>query len=176
MVHATQQPVCQPTFLGLQANRALGDQHATLVSRIRLHGPSTGKFEIEAEWDEWVDDLDKTEPRLITSRGALGELLLAENHEDVFSLDEAVDAQMHDPKRPRARGDRHEFGDTRFRLIRYTLRATTRFREYLPEALYTVRDQVTRVGPIAYGPAMSVADDAGAPVLKVGAGARPRTP
>ena len=81
---------------------------------------------------------------------------------------QAVTDQMHDPvNHPRARGDRHEFGDTKFRVIRYTMRATTRFREYLPTALFEQRDEVTRVGPIAEGPATTFGadDDPGAPVV-----------
>jgi hypothetical protein len=178
LVHATQQPVCEPTFLGLTTVRNVGDQHAQLVSRVRMHGPSTGKFEIEAEWDEWVDDLEKAEPQLVTSRGQLGEVQLTENHVNLFSLGGAVDAQMHDPaNRPRARGDRHEFGDTKFRLIRYRIRATTRFREYLPEALYAQHDEVTRLGPIGEGPAMSIGapGDFGAPVLPTGVGSAANT-
>ena len=173
LVHATQQPVCLPQFLGLSANRAVGDQHARLVSRLRMHGPSTGKFEIEAAWQEWVDDLEKTGPELVDGHGQLGEIQLSENHDNLFSLNPAVDAQQPaGDGQKRARGDRHEFGDTRFRLVRYTMRATTRFREYLPSALYAQPDEVTRVGPIAEGPAMvaGAADDPGAPVLRAPGG------
>jgi hypothetical protein len=178
LVHATQQPVCEPTFMSLTPTRAPGDQHAELIARLQMHGPSTGKFEIEGAWQEWVDDLEKPAPELITSRGQLGEVLLAENHVNVFSLGSAVHAQMHDPiKRPRARGDRHEFGDTKFRLIEYRMRGTTRFREYLPATLYADTDEVTRLGPIAEGPTMNVGapDDPGAPVLRVGTGPSPNT-
>jgi len=178
LVHATQQPVCEPTFLSLTPSRDPGDQHADLIARLRMHGPSTVKFEIEAEWEEWVDDLEKTGPELVASRGQLGEVLLAENYVNLFGLGSAVQAQMHDPvKRPRARGDRHEFGDTKFRLIRYRIRGTTRYREYLPEALYAQTDEVTRLGPVAEGPAMNVGppDDPGAPVLIVGPGPAPNT-
>lgn len=177
LVHATQQPVCLPEFLVLAAQRSDGDQHAILSARLRMHGPSTGKFEVEAEWEEWVDDLEKPGPERVSSRGQLGEILLAENHENRFGLAQAVDEQTHDPARPRARGDRHELGDTKFRVIRYTMRATTRFREYLPPPLFEQRDEVTRVGPIAMGPAMIVgaADDPGAPVLVTAAGTAPNT-
>jgi hypothetical protein len=178
LVHASQQPVCLPEFLGLSAGRTIGDQHATLASRVRLHGPSTGKFEIEAEWKEWVDDVDKPGPELVVSHGQLGEIQLPENFVNLFSIGPVVDAQQPaEGKQKRARGDRHEFGDTKFRLIQYTMRATTRFREYLPEALYSQRDEVTRVGPIADGPAMQVGaeDDPGAPVLPVGSGSAPNT-
>ena len=171
-VHATQQPVCEPEFQVLSPVRAIGDQHARLEARLRMHGPSTGKFEIEATWKEWVDDLEKPGPELIVSKGQLGEVLLTENHVNQFGLAAVVDAQKpaEGSPEPRARGDRHEFGDTKFRLIDYTIRATTRFREYLPEALYAQRDRVTRVGPVAEGPQMQVGadDDPGAPVLRDG--------
>lgn len=169
LVHATQQPVCNPEFFGLTVQREAGDQHAVLGARVRLHGPSTGKIEVEAEWDEWVDDLDNPAgPQLQTSRGMLGEVLLAENFPNVFTLDAAIDQQAPPVSGDkRARGDRHEFGDTKFRLVRYQLRATTRFREYLPPALYEQRDNVTRLGPVAEGRLMEVgaSDDPGAPVL-----------
>ncbi|MGE0444965.1 MAG: hypothetical protein AB7P99_07025, partial [Vicinamibacterales bacterium] len=177
-VHATQQPVCEPEFLALSAVRAPGDQHAQLEARLRMHGPSTGKFEVEAVWKEWVDDLQKDAPQLIESRGRLGEVLLTENHVNQFGLAQVVSAQKppEGSPEPRARGDRHEFGDTKFRLVEYTMRATTRFREYLPEALYAQTDLVTRVGPIAEGPKMVVGaeDDPGAPVLPEASNARGR--
>ncbi|MGE5815105.1 MAG: hypothetical protein ACM36C_11505, partial [Acidobacteriota bacterium] len=178
LVHATQQPVCLPEFLALVPQRSVGDQHATLAGRVRMHGPSTGKFEIEAAWHEWVDEPDKPRPERVESHGQLGEIQLSENHENMFGIDAAVDEQQPEGSgQKRARGDRHEFGDTKFRLIEYTMRATTRFREYLPEALYEQRDEVTRVGPIAEGPAMQVGadDDPGAPVLRTASGTQPHT-
>lgn len=176
LVHATQQPVCAPKFLTLNADRDLGDQHARLGARLYMHGPSTGKFEIEATWKEWVDDLEKAGPELVTGHGQLGEVQLPENCDNLLSLAPAVDAQQPEGGTgPRARGDRHEFGDTKFRRIEYRLRATTRFREYLPEAIYEQREQVTRLGPAATGPAMQVGadDDPGAPVLPAGKGQAP---
>lgn len=168
LVHATQQPVCQPELLKMSVQRQPGAHDALLICRsVRLHGPSTGKFEIEADWEEWVDDLEKTGPERIAGHGQLGEIQLAENHPNLVHLGAAVAAQQVDPARKRARGDRHEFGDTRFRLVRYRVRATTRFREYLPPSLYAQRELVTRLGPVAEGPPMKVGDpeDPGAPVL-----------
>jgi len=179
LVHATQQPVCLPTLTKLRIHRQDGDQHARLICPlVNLHGPSTGKFEIVADWGEWTDDLQKDGPELVASEGELGEVLLAENHVNKFRLDKAVDAQLAEPDRDlgqenrRARGDRHEFGDTRFRLIRYRVRASTRFREYLPPALFARRENVTRTGPAAEGPAVASGadDDPGAPVLRDNAG------
>ena len=171
LVHATQAPVCEPEFVLMTPNREHGSHDVKLFTRgIRLHGPSTGKFEIEAEWSEWVDDISKPGPERVVHRGQLGEIKLGENHPDEFTLQQAVAGQMVDPQAQR--GDVHALGDTRFRLIRYRIRATTRFREYLPPAVYAERDAVTRLGPVAIGRTMALPleDDAGAPVLPDDAG------
>lgn len=169
LVHATQQPICLPELIKLAVARGVGAQHVDLHCRlVRLHGPSTGKFEIDADWHEWVDDINKPGPERVHRKGQLGEILLDENHRNEFVLSQAVRAQIVDPTRPRAPADRHELGDTKFRAIRYRIRATTRFREYLPPSLYDQSDLVTRLGPIAVGQALNLGgeDDAGTPVLK----------
>ncbi len=104
LVHATQQPVCEPRFQSLNVSqRQLGDQYADLDARITLHGGSTGHFEIEAEWEEWIDDPQRDGPELVSSLGQLGEVRLAENHVNEFALNTAVRAEMYDPiDRPRA--------------------------------------------------------------------------
>ena len=168
LVHATQQPICEPELERLSILRMPGDQHVLLRTPVRLHGPSSGKFEIEAFWSEWVDDLEKPGPVLVERcQGQLGEIQLPENHVNSFGLEQAVAAQAVDPSRTRARGNRHDFGDTKFRLIQYRIRATTRFREYLPPSLYADREKVTRTGPFAAGhrPLPTAPGDAGAPVL-----------
>jgi hypothetical protein len=188
LVHATQAPVCLPLFETLTPQRDLGSHDVQLITRgIRLHGPSTGKFEIEAEWREWVDDPAKPAPERITVRGQLPEVKLAENHPDHFDLTGAVEAQLppgnhysdlpSPADRERARGDVHALGDTRFRLIQYRMRATTRFREYLPPTVYAIRDAVTRLGPIAQGQPMALPaeDDPGAPVLPAEGGSIEQT-
>ncbi len=166
LVHAVQAPLCLPEMIVLNANRGPGDQTAILSCRtIRLHGPSSGKFEIEAAWHEWVDDIQKDKPERVPMSGQLGEVRLSENHANQFILAQAVNDQLADPSA--ARGDRHQLGDTRFRLIEYRTRATTRFREYLPPSIYADPAKVTRLGPIAEGQgfALPPEDDAAAPIL-----------
>ncbi len=178
LVHATQQPVCLPELYKLQVSRDHDAQHAMLrCPLVRLHGPSSGKFEIQADWTEWVDDLEKPRPVRIEGHGQLGEIPLNENHRNTFPLDQAINAQRIAPDRDRARGDRHDFGDTRFRLIEYRVMATTRFREYLPPSLYAQTDKVTRVGPVALGENVvaGAADDPGAPVLLAAEGSDQNT-
>lgn len=181
LVHATQQPVCTPRLQSLQAPRQAGATHIDLQGDVQLHGPSTGKFEIEAEWDEWVDDLNQDAPRLMRMSGQLGDIPLAENHRNRFTLAEVVDAarppagNLGGGQAQRAPGNRHEFDDTRFRLVRYRIKATTRFREYLPPALYEQTELVTRTGPHALLTQAQVGadNDPGAPVRLNVSGAQP---
>lgn len=188
LVHGTQQPVCQPRMEIASASRAIGAQFATLRARhIRLHGPSSGKFEIVGEWHEWIDDPLSGDPKRVHHLAQLSEIRLGENHANVFNLDDAVAKQNEFKpvggqvtpdalnKRPAVPGNRHEFGDTRFRFIRYRLRATTRFREYLPPLLFADAQRITRDGPVAEVhqvvidavPEIGIENDAGAPVRRV---------
>ena len=177
LVHATQAPVFEPKFSSLILERELGSHDVKLIASdydkevldykgISLHGPSAGKFEVEATWREWVDDITKPKPERVEFKGQLGEIRLAENHRNKFGLKQAVDAQLLDPNAQR--GDVHALGDTRFRLIEYRLRATTRFREYLPPSIYADSKLVTRTGPVATGETIWLPpeDDPGAPILR----------
>ena len=177
LVHATQAPVFKPRFNQLNLHREWGshDVKLTAVEKddtgVRLHGPSTGKFEIEADWSEWVDDVDKPGPQRVKFQGKLGEIRLAENHANKTNLGDAVNAQIQDSEdsEDKQRADVHALGDTRFRLIRYSIRATTRFREYLPPDIYADPELVTQVGPVATGQHMllppDIDEDPGAPIL-----------
>lgn len=195
-VHATQQPVCEPRAEKADVVRQVGWQHADLVARtVRLHGPSTGKFEIVGEWDEWVDDPladDPTDPgpKRVHHEAVLSEIRLGEMHGNRFTLEQAVAEQTaFTPvggqllpsdlaKHPAVPGNRHEFGDTKFRFVRYHLRATTRFREYLPPSLFAERQRITRDGPVIEMDRVQIqahallgeAGDAGAPIADVGTG------
>lgn len=182
LVHATQAPVCTPRLMKVSAPRSEGQTFTDLDAAVQLHGASTGKFEVVAEWQEWIDDPQQPRPLRKTMRGTLGEIPLPENHVNEFMLASAANAVQLPPATglidsgdKRTRGNRHEFGDTKFRLVRYRLEATTRFREYLPAALYAQRDQITRLGPPALESTalLGADDDPGAPVLFNVAGATP---
>lgn len=195
-VHATQQPVCEPRVEHASVLRQPGWQHADLRARVvRLHGPSTGKFEIVGEWDEWVDDPladspDKPGPKRVHHEAVLSEIRLGEMHGNRFTLEDAVAEQTaFTPvggqllpsdlaKHPAVPGNRHEFGDTKFRFVRYRLRATTRFREYLPPSLFAERERITRDGPVVEmhrvqvqaHPLLGEDEDAGAPIADLASG------
>ena len=169
----------------LSAQPFAGAPYADLLCRIvRLHGPSTGKFEIEADGTSGSRSREGW-ARARAAQGPAGEIQLAENHVNELQPRQCGQRLTHRRQRQPARhnlgaaprrGDRHEFGDGRFRLVHYRVRATTRFREYLPPSLYGQRDLVTRLGPVAQGTRIKLPaeDDPGAPVLTDSAGSTSR--
>lgn len=166
LVHATQHPVCEPAWQALRAERTVGSTHADLSGRLRLHGPSTGKLEVLGTWKEWVDDPALGDPERIKGRAQLAEQALPENQPNQFSLTTPADGPdgAGGAGGNQVRPNRHEFGDTRFRLIRYQIKATTRFREYLPPALTEKEAEITRIGPALVMPQEPIDTDPGAPV------------
>lgn len=118
LVHATQQPLGIPKFDSLGAHKSLGQTYATLGDKLLLSCKSTARVEVRAEWEEPVDPLSKPKWEMIPGKATICELL------------------VDDPKAPFLYFiRRHEFGDTKYRKVRYFINATTRFREYLPPEL-----------------------------------------
>ena len=71
LVHAVQQPLIEPELQDTLSDRGFLDTPSWIRMKIRVHGQSTGKVDIEAAWEEWDDDPLKPLPEKITS----GELL-----------------------------------------------------------------------------------------------------
>jgi len=128
LVHAVQQPLIEPQFQDLEAGKVLGETAARLADEFPISGKSTIKVAINATWQEPVDDLsDKPQPQILNGAGTAFEL-----HIDDPATAIAVIA------------GRHEFHDTKHRNVAYTAVATTRFREYFPDALTANPDNITR--------------------------------
>lgn len=129
LVHAVQRPLDTAHFPpGLQANRAdIGQTTASLEGTLALDVPSTGRVDVIGRWTEPRDDKPggpSAEPR---------ESVAAD-----FNVQEGWAGPLTISSPPAPGGPpelRHEFGDTRHRSVKYSVRATTRFREYLPTSL-----------------------------------------
>lgn len=128
LVHAVQQPLMQPT-IEIAARRSLSDSGAYLEGNLGVHGKSTAKVAIVAQWTEPVDPLSEKKWRTISG------------HAYVF--EKTVNAEE---KSIHYRGDRHEFHDTKYRKVRYSPVATTRFREYFPPSITDDSKNITRSG------------------------------
>lgn len=144
LVHAVQQPVCAPVFEKITPvresdqtwvelsveNEARDAAEATVV---RYHARSTAKLEVLAVWMEWIDDPRKPWPVRRRFEAQLPEVVIPSpsisSQEPFLSRFDLLGGASDDSARAHTR---HEFGDHKFRLVQYSLRATTRFREYLP--------------------------------------------
>ena len=128
LVHAVQQPLIEPQFQDLEAGKVLGETAARLADEFPISGKSTIKVAIDATWQEPIDDLsDKPQPQTLNGAGTAFEL-----HIDDPTTTIAVIA------------GRHEFHDTKHRNVTYTAVATTRFREYFPDAVTADPANITR--------------------------------
>ena len=146
LVHAVQRPVEVPRAIGLDSVRSEKDSGTGLKAVIEIHGASTGRIDVEAEWSEPIDDptaetpADREpsaaqpadhDPRPTTRATAWGTEV--ESHEDFLVLVPApLEAEFELPEGEvlQAHLARHELGDTKHRLIDYKVRATTRYQEH----------------------------------------------
>jgi hypothetical protein len=132
LVHAVQQPLLEPQFQHLEAGKTLiGQTFAVITDEFPIDGKSTIKIDICATWQEPVDD-----PSLNPPNGAarafevpldVGDIVcrIDDEHQTTFS-------------------SKHEFHDTKHRNVTYTAVATTRFKEYFPDALTQDPANITR--------------------------------
>ena len=149
LVHAVQHPVAPARFTALEANRSqLGQTTAELANGVlELHAASTGRVDTIGRWTEFLDDpVDgvREEPRMSVA------------------CDHAVGTDWSSgmtfpPPDPAVRSS-HEFGDTRHRMVRYLVRATSSFREYLREDITPA--ELTRDTPAADEVEISVLNSA----------------
>ncbi|MGB9765493.1 MAG: hypothetical protein ACPLZD_09110 [Candidatus Saccharicenans sp.] len=148
LMHATLQPVGQPVNKSLEAERGLGQTSAVLYGEFEVHGPSTSKAELLANWKEPVDYLNEPGPRVLEGKAHVLEFKIDQvmssleltprpeaspkiNQPGSFELQtKSVTAAM--VKAPQTPVYRHEFGDTKFRKVNYWLVATTRYMEQFP--------------------------------------------
>lgn len=194
LVHAVQQPIGQPSFTALNVDRTVnrhasdlqtarargetdptelapitawrhpGSTYANLLGALKVHGASTARVDIQATWDDRVDD-DPADSKWRTEHhtGTTDEQQLRQlrngylrapgagsrfvgyydlEHDQIAFVRSGDVAQ---PERPfpfdlREAAPRHEIGDTKRHVVTYTPTATSRFQEYFPGL------EVTRVG------------------------------
>lgn len=116
LVHAVQQPLIEPAYTKLQADKALGNTHAMLKDTMKVNGKSTDKLDVMATWDEPVDILSEPGPKTITGNAHAGELPVS------YGANSAALTMKHD------------FGDTKYRRVKYSAVATSRYKEYFQES------------------------------------------
>jgi hypothetical protein len=162
LVHAVQQPVNGPSLSLDAPEKESGKTYVKLSGQIGFHGSSTAKLDVLAAWEDPIDnpgpDLHRPAP---VQDGRPWTTSPAVHHsQHVFQLSQLdpswTSLKFNDrqanpqipanyflgdplairgtpPYFPLPLSQKHEFGDTKRRLVRYTVLATTRYLEYLPD-------------------------------------------
>ena len=120
LVHAVRQPLATPEFpSGLAANRGLGQTFALISPFVRFSRKSTSRIDMIANWQEPVDLGPGTAaPADVGQQGCH-----AIHDETAFTLSIEHRDELH-PTDEQLR-ERHEFGDTKHRMVTYHAVATT---------------------------------------------------
>ena len=132
LVHATQQPIKEPVITLLQSQRAEASNDADILMKFELHGASTERVDLVANWQDPIDDpLDarsKDAPVWIEKNQLIKEIPIAyEENEKTMTMQIG-----NTPPNQLLSKDivTHILNDTKHHLIDYHLVATTRYREY----------------------------------------------
>jgi hypothetical protein len=124
-VHAVQRPLAPAKLTSTDpANKVLGATVATIKGQMQVHAPTTGHLTLLAGWTDEIDDGTSTSVVTKESSAVL----------ETFSVSLPATGSAFPPAGAAAAA-RHEFGDTKHRIVQYKLRASTRFREYFPPKL-----------------------------------------
>lgn len=145
LVHAVEKPLAPPRVAVPQAGmeRRPGEDFCVLTGTIENHAKSTGRLDVDAEWADQVDDVARALPEDGVSDAR------RPGHSHVGDLEIGQDESPARVGRTTVRSNglpvrhelRHQLGDTRHHLVRYTATATSRFREYFaPEVSTAVGD------------------------------------
>jgi hypothetical protein len=141
LVHAVPRPVEVPRIPWLKPWRVKDSTEARIRGLIDIHGPSTGRLDLEARWSEPIDDLTADGPSEVEQRATpWGSEVRYE--EDFIVLVEGVETVTL-PNGDVIRADLavHRFGDTKHRQVDYRARATTRYREHFESSVVpTIED------------------------------------
>jgi hypothetical protein len=131
LVHAVQQPLKAPQFGNnvSQITRDYGNTFIYITTRFSVHGSSTDKVDISANWTEWTDDLTGSGPRQVTNATHVDTIQVAYT-DAVIDCVIAARIGASGPKVTLKGPIYQAFGDTRHRTIDYMPVATTRYREY----------------------------------------------
>ncbi|MCP4674803.1 MAG: hypothetical protein GY854_04675 [Deltaproteobacteria bacterium] len=125
LVHAVQRPIEIPVFVNLRSIRNPDDTHADLHFHLDVHGWSTGKMEPQATWEEYLDLVDEDIWRIEDKAGSAEE-------QPVKYDDELITRCIR----------KHEFGDTKHRMVTYTPVGTTRYLEYFPAEIIANKEKI----------------------------------
>ncbi len=127
VLHAVRKPLTDPagTLTAARDEKQTWTSLIPSTALLNINPASSAQVQITATWDEWAD-----EPQPTTVNATVQSFTM---HADDTSLPPL----------------RHEFGDTKHRVVRYTVTATSRFRQYFaddePDALFRASAELPAV-------------------------------
>lgn len=128
LVHAVRVPLKSPEPDGLVPTRQPGDTFAEIGGLVSFSHKSTARVDVTGAWTDCVDD-----PAVVVADPAQ---FARPAEAPAFSIDADRTIGSTDERDDRlVVKDRHEFGDTRHRVVTYSATAVTRFAEYFVERL-----------------------------------------
>lgn len=152
LVHATARPAIPPKISRLVAEpRSANVVAANLDGVLDVHGASTDKVELRAEWAEPVDDPTAPEPSSRTTREVVVKHNIEENERFsllTFNPNSAKHVGTRDAEVPLRRAV-HTLPDTKARKVTYQLHGSSRYREFfLPDELPKTDDTASLGNPV----------------------------
>jgi len=153
LVHAVRRPLLAPGFKAPAVHpRAYGSTQATLTdAAFELSEASTASVNVEAAWEDPVDDLSKPVPQLVKTSQHAFKLVVP----DPLGLGPETQAmKVVAPARPFALypgggGAVHTIGDTKHHAISYTCTGISRFVEFFRKSSTEV---FSSAGPVTVDP------------------------
>jgi hypothetical protein len=157
LVHAVQQPIIAPTRDGVPFD-VIKFPGATLVyvrGHFKIHGLSTAKLDLFAAWNE----AEETSGGSRAIETHVFEFPIHRDRDQIPPADDSASIMKYiketdrveflaptneDSVKLRKWLARHEFNDTKHRMVTYRLVATTRFREFFPERITSDVKNITR--------------------------------
>lgn len=160
LIHAVEAPLASPDFAALSAPRQRGTTFAYLTGDLAVHGRSTAKVDLVATWQ---DSGDRPGAAGTPASRHVAEIPVHLPGDDlpatgddpgvvpIASYDATTDvlhleAPGPDDESGRTYLSRHEFGDTRHRIVTYQAVASSRFRDCFPPEVADDPGRVTRTG------------------------------
>jgi hypothetical protein len=133
LVHAVQQPIGVPTFSGLAPlTRTVGDTSAQLAGSLAVDGRSTGKVSVTAVWTEQQHPPRKAHPETQSFGAHVADMTLSHNENGTSVIAVETMGSYADGHLSFAGVGalRHNFGDTKYRKVKYRALAASRFEPY----------------------------------------------
>ncbi|MCH8557937.1 MAG: hypothetical protein LAT84_08950 [Balneolia bacterium] len=162
LVHAVQQPLEEPRLRSASAQKTgIGETAAMLSGRFHFDCRSTGRISFSASWEEPHDNPTLEQPEdgregreIIAKSGRVLEMDIEPFYKDITDLRFPVPAEEHPDYPHKKQLDttevnhffRHDFGDTKHRIVLYSLTAVSRFEHYFTDQLRQNENAFTRTG------------------------------